>query len=169
MNADRKNRSRTRENGQGLVEFALVFSMLVMLLCMAVDTARVVDTKILLQNAACESARRITSKKTMSSEVYDALENDYDRLDSDRLEVNLTGGANQRRDYIYHAHNSGYNDPYDKSDDYVQRNCYFTYFNATVKLTYTLPIVTPFAQLFFGKQKIMSTNYTKMIVTGGFQ
>ncbi|MBE6829897.1 MAG: pilus assembly protein [Ruminococcaceae bacterium] len=165
MNVDRKKRSRRRENGQGLVEFVLVFSMLVMLLCMAVDTARIVDAKILLQSAACESVRCITSKKTMSSEVYGALENDYDRLDSDRLEVNLTSGANQQRSYIYHAHNGrdyyGYR--------YANKDSYITYFDATVRLTYTVPVATPVGQLFFGKQKIISANYTKMIVTGGFQ
>lgn len=160
MNTHRKERLRARESGQGLVEFALVFSILVMLCCMATDTARVVDAKILLQSAACESARCINTRGDMSSEVSESLENDYDRLDSSRLQVRVTGGSDQRRNYVYHAHNGNFR--------YVERNCYFTYFDATVKLTYQLPIVTPFGQLFFGKQKTLSAGYTRMIVDGGY-
>lgn len=168
MDADQKKRCRTGENGQGLVEFALVFSIMVMLFCMAVDIAHVVDAKILLQSAAGESVRHITTDQTeeMSSEVSDAVKNDYDRLDSTKLQVSVTAGPEQRRNYIYHARNGNRRDG---TPVYVNQNCYFTYFNATVRLTYTVPIITPVGQLFFGKQQIMSADYTKMVVIGGFQ
>jgi Flp pilus assembly protein TadG len=148
------------EKGQGLVEFALIFSMLLMLLCMAVDVARVVDSKILLQSAACESIRKITTRGDMASEVSNALQDDYDRLNPADLQVNVTGGSDQKRNYTYHAHG--------KSGKYVGENCYFTYFDATVKLTYTVPIITPVGQLFFGKKMTISSGYTKMVVVGGF-
>lgn len=160
MAADRKKCFRACETGQALVEFTLVFSILLTLFCMAVDTARIVDTKILLQNAASESIRSITSKDDMESEVTQTLKKDYDRLDSTKMQVSVTGDSNQKRNYTYHAHNGNFR--------YVNRNSYFTYFDATVNLTYTLPILTPFGQLVFGKQKILSANYKKMVVTGGY-
>lgn len=168
MDAERKNRSRKREGGQALVEFVLVFSIMLTLFCMAVDLARVVDAKILLQSAAGESVRHITTDNAaeMSSEVSEAVENDYDRLDPARLQINVTAGPKQRRNYTYHAHNGH---KWDGTPLYVNQNCYFTYFNATVRLTYTVPIITPVGQLFFGKQQVMSTDYTKMVVLGGFQ
>ena len=156
---DRRPR-RDGENGQGLVEFALIFSVLLLLLSMAVDIARIVDTKILLQSAACESIREITERTDMKSQVNQALKEDYDRLNSSNLQVSVTGSADQKRTYTYHAHGN--------NNQYVSQNCYFTCFDATVKLNYSLPIVTPVGQLVFGKKMTISSGYTKMVVDGGF-
>ena len=156
-----KNKKGKREKGQSLVEFAMVLPILLVLLGMAVDIARVIDAKILIQSAACESVRQITSRSTMTTEVNTVLSTYYDRIDSSKLVKNISGSSTDFRYYTYHAYNSYYN-------SFVDRASYIKYFDATVNLTYTVPIITPMAQLVMGKEKVISSQFTRMILEGGF-
>lgn len=149
------------ERGQSLVEFAMVLPILLIVLGMAVDIARVVDAKILVQSAACESVRQISSRSTMSSEVNTVLATYYDRLNKTKLTTNLTATSTSNRNYTYHAYNSS-------TKKFVDQSSYIKYFDATVNLTYKVSVITPMAQLVMGKEKVINAKFTRMILEGGF-
>lgn len=159
MSCNKLKRFHAEESGQSLVEFILVFSVLMTLVCMAVDISRIIDARILLQSATCESARRITSKATMASEVNNTLKNEFDRLDHSKLHVSTTAGNIQQRNYIYHAR-SGFG--------FVKKNCWFKYFDATVTLKYDVPIITPVGQLILGNSFPLTCKNTRMVVVEGY-
>ena len=100
---------KKKEKGQSVVEFALVLPMLLLLLGMIVDVGRVLDAKILIENAACESIRQINSRSTMVTDVNNILNTYYDRIDSTKLVKSVTGTANATRNYTYHAYKSSTN------------------------------------------------------------
>jgi Flp pilus assembly protein TadG len=52
-----KQRARRRQRGQSLVETAIVFPILVLLLAIVIDASRAFETYIVLTNAAREGAR----------------------------------------------------------------------------------------------------------------
>lgn len=149
------------EKGQSLVEFAMVLPILLIILGMAVDIARVVDAKILVQSAACESVRQISSRSTMTSEVNTVLATYYDRLNKTKLTTSVTATSTSNRNYTYHAYNS-------LTGKFVDKSSYIKYFDATVNLTYKVPIITPMAQLVMGKEKVINSKFTRMILEGGF-
>lgn len=154
------------ESGQGLMQFAMVFGILMLLLSMAVDVARVIDAKIMLQSAACESIRQVSSRESMVSEVNTVLANYYDRLNKNALTADLTAGKEIKRDYTYHA-NTHERDRNGKLK-FVSQNSYIKYFNASIILTYDIPIVTPVGQLVLGKKLNISSKFGKMVRSGDF-
>ena len=152
---------KKKEKGQSVVEFALVLPMLLLLLGMIVDVGRVLDAKILIENAACESIRQINSRSTMVTDVNNILNTYYDRIDSTKLVKSVTGTANATRNYTYHAYKSSTN-------SFVSQPSYITYFDATVELTYTVNPLTPIGKLMLGNSVQIKSKYIKMIYVGGF-
>jgi TadE-like protein. len=160
LSCNKLKRFHAEESGQSLVEFVLVFSVLLILVSMVVDISRIIDAKILLQSAACESVRRITSRDSMTSEVNNTIKNEYDRLDPSKLHVSITAGNTKQRNYIYHARSYF---------GFVEKNCWFKYFDATVTLNYDVPIITPVGQLILGKSVPLTSKNTRMIVVEGYK
>ncbi len=150
------------EIGQSLVEFALVLPIMLILLGMVVDVARIIDAKIMLQNAASESARQIVTEDQMESEVNRVIAQYYDRLDASNLDLKVSKTNVKRRNYQYHSMTN-------QSMIFVNNPSYIDTFDATVELNYSVPIITPMCQLVLGKNFELNKKYTKLVVKNKFE
>lgn len=130
------------EKAQAVTEFALLVPILILILTLVVEIASLVDTKIILQNAACESARQI---RDVSGDVeYQAklaLSDYKDRLDMNKLEVSVNVQKPEIRHFVHHA-------PKDYSFVKVPSNYKFCYVN--VDLKYKKPLIMPLSKVLFG-------------------
>lgn len=81
------NRTRTRPQGQALAEFALVISLLVILLLVVIDLGRVVYSYSALHNATREGARYGIINPTDTSGIVDRVRQYAIALDQSQLTV----------------------------------------------------------------------------------
>jgi Flp pilus assembly protein TadG len=82
-------RSRGREAGQALVEFAMIVPLLVLLLCTLVDFGRAFYTWLLVTNAAREGARVAATQQPVTN-VVTRINDSISGLDSTELTITLT-------------------------------------------------------------------------------
>lgn len=108
---------RKREEGQAVVEFALVLIILIMLLCAPIDLFRYINMRTMLCSAASESLTRVT----YASVEGDSLEQDVrgimtqtygDRIDMNTVRVmTRRNGDVTREDYSYYVYSSALANP----------------------------------------------------------
>lgn len=134
------------ERGQALIQFALLFPLLFIILSMVVDTWRVVDAKMLVQSAASESALYMVEKSDNPGTVADYIEtvlyNESEgRLDRSKLKVNIINyGGEKVEKHIFH---SNYYDDKGTPFDYV-------YNDKKVIVEYEVKLVMPLSKLVYG-------------------
>lgn len=151
-----------KETGQSLVEFALVLPVLLIILGMVVDIARIIDIKIVLKSAACDSVRNIKTDAGKLSEAERAVAAYYDRLDLSSLNIDVIKNNSSRRTYNYHSRTADYM-------VFKTNQSYIDTFDVTVVLNYSVPVITPMGQLVLGKNFRVRESYTKMIVAERFK
>lgn len=147
------------EEGQSLVQFALILPILIILLSMVVDVWRVYDTKLLMQSAVSEIAVNLVEKEgdyEYKSFVEELMEINYgDRLRKENRKVDLVFGDEKKETFIYHWYtgisNAYYNNYkiYEKKQDILQR-----YKNATITLNYEVIFWMPLTRLLYGADSI---------------
>lgn len=97
----------TGESGQSLAEFAYIVPILVLMFSFVVDFARVVDAKILVNNAGSEVVRTM-SLYGDASHTEDVLYHNYgDRLDASHLTYKIDKSAVLADHYVYHSQRKG--------------------------------------------------------------
>ena len=151
------------ESGQSLVQFALMIPILLLLLSMAVEVARIVDAQILLNSAACEATRSIKATSDIDYSVETILYGNYaDRLNLSRLNYETHETREKKKYYNYHARDTRYG-------GHVNRTSFYTYKDITVVLTYELELATPISNLIFNGGTVkLTSKYIGRVGTGGF-
>lgn len=143
----------TSERGQSLVEFAYIVPILVLMFSFVVDFARVVDAKILVNNAGSEVVRTM-SLYGDDSHTEDVLYHNYgDRLDASRLTYKIDKSAVLADHYVYHTVGG---------KDYPSQQYYI---DTTVTIKYDVDIVMPLSQLIFGGDSLeVSSKFTSRVM-----
>ncbi|TGJ77405.1 TadE/TadG family type IV pilus assembly protein [Caproiciproducens galactitolivorans] len=149
------------ERGQGLVEFALVLPVLLIILGAAVDLGRMINYKIILQNAASDSVRSMKQESDLNPDVIKSklYEKYGDQLDFSQFQVRSSGGDVQRKYYTYHA-NSWYG--------FVDRTSYYDYFDATISVNYRMKMATPVMAMIAGEAVTLSSTFTGQVYINGY-
>lgn len=146
----------TGESGQSLAEFAYIVPILVLMFSFVVDFARVVDAKILVNNAAAEVVRTM-SLYGDDSHTEDVLYHNYgDRLDASRLTYTVNKSPLKTDYYNYHSYSSGSWTTTPARQDYI---------DTTVTVKYDVDIVMPLSQLIFGGDSLeVSSKFTSRVM-----
>lgn len=155
------------ETAQSLLEFALVFPLLLLVLAVIFDFGRIVDAKFLIQSAASEGIQQLSatngaiSETEINDDMLHIVENDYDdRLDLSKLTISSSVDGPIVKYYVYHV-KSGYK--------WVEVESNITYSNATVSLNYEVPILFPVTRLVLGETFPLSSTSTAQVILAGYQ
>lgn len=153
-----------KESGQSLVQFALILPIILLLFFTSVEFARIIDTKIILNSAACEIVRSIKKNTNINLNINTILIDNYaQQLNLDYLNFKTTSSGEQKVYYKYHARSSVYG-------DFVEKTSYYKYEDITVYLNYKLELLSPVSNLIFKDPFIeLSSKYSGKISTGGFE
>lgn len=136
----------SNEGGQGLVQFAMVLPVLIIMLSMVVDLSRVINAKVLVNSAASECARYVVEKAdepgTITSYIDHIIKVNYgDRLDTSKLNAELSNATGVYTEkYTYHKNIS----------DKKGINATIKYYDMKITVTYELDLVMPLSKLIFG-------------------
>jgi Flp pilus assembly protein TadG len=155
------------ETAQSLLEFALVFPLLLVMLAIIFDFGRVVDAKFLIQSATSEGIQQLSategtiSETEINADMLYIVNNEYDdRLDLSKLTICSSVDGPIEKDYFYHVKSGN-------SWNEVASN--ITYSNATVNLTYEVPIFFPITKLMLGEVFSVSSTSTAQVILAGYQ
>lgn len=155
------------ETAQSLLEFALVIPILLVILAAIFDFGRVVDAKFLIQSAASEGIQQLSaidgtiSEAEINADILCIVENDYDdRLDLSKLTISSSVDGPIVKDYLYHVKSGGI---------WVEVDSNITFANATVSLTYEVPIFFPITKLVLGESFPVSSTSTAQVILAGYQ
>lgn len=77
-----------KKKGQALVETALIVPILILFICMIIDTGRIIYAKSRL-NLICQESTRIASLGKGSADVYNYAYNKLDSASAATLKVNM--------------------------------------------------------------------------------
>ncbi len=120
-----------KENGQAMVEIALVLPILLLLLCGIIDFGRILYSSIHL-NMVTQEAVRMGGLGKSDSEILQYVNDTVDLVDKDTIIVNITPNYYER-----------------KSGDYVN-----------VKITYEVKYITPIIGAFIPSPFQVNTEST---------
>ncbi|MEQ8175158.1 MAG: TadE family protein [Syntrophomonadaceae bacterium] len=84
-----------REDGQSIVEFAMVLPVLLLLLMGIIEFGRIISSYMIINNLAREGARFASVGKT-DSQITTILLNEHATLDVDKLEVQYSPAYSAR-------------------------------------------------------------------------
>lgn len=145
----------SNEGGQGLVQFAMVLPVLIIMLSMVVDLSRVINAKVLVNSAASECARYVVEKAdepgTITSYIDHIIKVNYgDRLDISKLNAELSyEGDVEFEDYTYHKNKS----------DATGIAAQIKYRDMKIIVTYELDLVMPLSKLIFGGNTVKISSF----------
>ena len=163
------------ENGQALMEFAIIFPLLLILLTVPLDFFRVINTQMLLNNAAadCVSAMDHTciDEGSCSDKISAVLQSGYATvLDAGRIELeSIEFEAPRREEYTYYVYSSDKDRNPAYSDKFDKRPSNYSCRNVSLRLSYIIYPITLWGRLFLGEPiKVHSDVFTGAIYTGGY-
>lgn len=145
-----------REKGQSLVEFALVMTVVIVMLMLPVDFYFYIRNNMILNNAASESLSELKEGDISSDTVQSILKRNYsDKLDLSKITVEMAT-TSSKDDYSYYVYNSelANSNESDFSKQFDKRPADYKKEMVTLKLQYTSGPVT-----LLGKQ-LLGTSYT---------
>ncbi len=143
------------EDGQEIVEFALILTLLIVLLMVPVDVFRYANTRMILNDAATAAVTSVDydsiEDNTYQSKILDSVRNSYGtRLDNvDIAEIKVQSDES-KDDYTYQVFNSDKQTKPQYSDQFEGRASNYHYKNVSLTLSCTEKAITPFGGMFFG-------------------
>jgi len=149
------------ERAQSILEFALILPVMILFLTIIVEFAGLIDTKILLQNAACEGARGIVDvRNNVTYQVQSSISDYNERLNFDKLKINVDINPTETRRYTHHVQNGYY---------YVGVQSNYKYCFVKVTLVYDKPIIMPLSKLLFGNVFKLKASFTSQFYIEGYK
>lgn len=163
------------EDGQEIVEFALIVTLLIVLLMVPVDVFRYANTRMILNDAATDAVSSVDydsiEDKTYKSKILKSVQNSYgsrlNDVDIDKIEVQNDETSDP---YTYHVFNSDNQGALLYSDKFDGRSSNYHYKKVSLTLSCTETAITPFGGMFFGGPKwtIKSDPETCNVYTKGY-
>lgn len=136
---------RERERGQGIVEFALILPLLILLLAAACDGGWVLLHHIQLGSLADTLAQ---SNREENADLADAsllhfVEENYPKLDTSRMTISTQTGTDRTDyyEYVWTEITGG---------SHFRVPMYYKWLETKVELSYEVPFLTPLGSLLFG-------------------
>ena len=163
------------EDGQEIVEFALIVTMLIVLLMVPVDVFRYANTRMILNDAATDAVSSVDydsiEDKTYKSKILTSVKNSYgSRLNEVKIDSIVVQNDETKDQYTYHVFNSDRQGELLYSDKFDGRSSNYHYKKVSLKLSCTETAITPFGSIFFGGPKwtIKSDPETCNVYTKGY-
>lgn len=160
------------EKGQSMTEFALILPLVLILMMVPIDAARIIHVKIALNSAATEAISQIdySSLGNISLKVNEVLNSSYgDVLDVGRVGIKtLSLGAKTKENYDYYVYTS---EKAEKAfpEQFDKRDGNFTSVGITLSLETELEPLTPLGKAIFGKKvKIDTRGYNRNVYLSGY-
>ena len=164
------------EDGQEIVEFALILTLLIVLLMVPVDVFRYANTRMILNDAATGAVTSVDydsiEHNTYRSKILKSVQDSYgSRLDSvDIAEIKVQSDES-KDDYTYQVFNSDKQKDPQYSKQFDGRDSNYHYRNVSLTLSCTEKAITPFGVMFFGSMSwtIKSDPKTCSVYTKGYE
>lgn len=165
-----------QEEGQELVEFALVATLMITLLMVPIDMFRYINTKMLLNDAVTGAVSSLTKESInsnhVSADIVSSVAQSYGgRLDASKLNVeDVHVSAPTKESYTYYVYNSDKEGAPDFSGKFDERASNYQYCAVSARLVYHETALTPIGGLFLGGSNwtITSDTKTNNVYLGGY-
>lgn len=163
------------EDGQEIVEFALILTLLIVLLMVPVDVFRYANTRMILNDAATGAVTSVDydsiEHNTYRRKILDSVQASYDSRLSDVEIVSFDVQNESKDDYTYQVFNSDKQNKTRYSEQFDGRDSNYHYKNVSLTLSCTEKAITPFGGMFFGSTTwtIKSDPKTCSVYTKGYE
>lgn len=149
------------EEGQSLVEFALLIPLLIALCFLPLDFFRCAVMKMNVETAACEAAGALTAENLDENTVNDMVRRTYGDTLPD-VSASLTVSGEKTKEYTYRVYCSD-------SDGFEERRSNYSYRTVTIKLTAKGKPVSPAGRAYYGEEwTVESGEIKKDVFMEGF-
>lgn len=166
---------RKEENGQSVMEFALILPILVLLFTLPVDFFLYMNTQMTLSSAASESISHLDYSDiisgTGSNRVMEVIVDNYtERLDPGRVTImELNAGSSDKNDYSYYVYSSDLSNPTDFGSQFEVRPGSYQFSEVQLQLSYERSPVTFWGALFLGNTyEVKTPVYSRNIYISGY-
>ncbi|HZK57086.1 MAG TPA: TadE/TadG family type IV pilus assembly protein [Clostridia bacterium] len=166
------------ERGQGIVEFAIILPILLLLLLVPIDLYRVINAKMILKSAASESISKINYEDVgiggLEDAILDIVDECFgDKFDMDEVEISfLKEGPLVDKDYIYYVYSSDLADqnPGNFQKQFDKRSSSYKYREVELQMSYNIRPITIFGNMFIGNSFDVKTPvYKRDIYISGYE
>ena len=146
------------EDGQEIVEFALIVTLLIVLLMVPIDVFRYVNTRMILSDAATDAVMSVDydsiEHHTYEDKILKSVQNSYgSRLNEVKIDSIVVQSDDQMTKYTREVFNSDNQDKLLYSEQFDPRNSNYHYKQVSLTLSCTEQAITPFGSIFFGGMK----------------
>lgn len=163
------------EDGQEIVEFALILTLLIVLLMVPVDVFRYANTRMILNDAATGAVTSVDydsiEHNTYRRKILDSVQASYDsRLRNVQI-VSFDVQDETEDKYTYQVFNSDKQKDPQYSNQFDGRKSNYHYRNVSLTLSCSEKAITPFGGMFFGNTEwtIKSDPKTCSVYTKGYE
>lgn len=163
------------EDGQEIVEFALILTLLIVLLMVPVDVFRYANTRMILNDAATGAVTSVDydsiEHNTYRRKILDSVQASYDsRLRNVQI-VSFDVQDETEDKYTYQVFNSDMQKDPQYSKQFDGRKSNYHYRNVSLTLSCSEKAITPFGGMFFGNTEwtIKSDPKTCSVYTKGYE
>ncbi len=164
-----------KENGQSVIEFALILPIMMLLFTLPVDFFLKMNTQMTLSSAASECISRLEYSDivsgTGSNEVMEVIVDNYtERLDPGRVNIKeLNAGSSNKNDYSYYVYSSDLANPSDFGSQFEVRPGSYQYTEIQLQLSYERSPVTIWGTLFLGNSyEVKTPVYSRDVYISGY-
>lgn len=142
------------EDGQEIVEFALIVTLLIVLLMVPVDVFRYANTRMILNDAATDAVSSVDyesiKNRNYESKILKSVKDSYGPRLNDVKIVSCNMEGETQDPYTYHVFNSDLQGKLNYADRFEGRNSNYHYQKVSLTLSCTEKAITPIGGLLFG-------------------
>lgn len=163
------------EEGQSVLEFALVLPILILLLTVPLDFFIYMNTQMNLSSAASECISQLEYSDilagTEGTTVREVLEDNFaKRLEPEKVKVEeLKAESSRKHNYTYYVYSSDLADPANFAGQFESRPASYQSSTLTLQLSYERRAVTFWGAMFLGNTyEVKTPVYTRNIFVNGY-
>ena len=174
---EKRKQDWKKEKGQGLVEFAIILPILLLLLLVPIDLYRVINAKMVLKSAASESIAKLNYEEINNIGLEPSILNTVDQYFGDKLDLgeidilHLDEKRPEDKEYIYYVYSSDLaeENPSDFQEQFDKRDSNYKYKEVELQMSYPVKPITFWGGLFIGDSFDVKTPiYKKDVYISGY-
>ncbi len=168
------------EKGQGLVEFAIILPILLLLFLVPIDLYRVINTKMVLKSAASESIAKLNYEEInaggaggLEKAILSTVDEYFgDKLNTGKINIlHLREGSSENKEYTYYVYSSelAYDNPSDFQKQFDRRDSNYRYKEVELQMGYEVKPITLWGGIFIGDSfEVKTPIYKKDVYMSGY-